>query len=113
MTVTHDEIEAVNGFIDPDGILWAVPVAGGPHVLVATPRGINPDYLHVVRSSLMMYKTLAKTNEGYDKIIAYAEACGDDRLVGLVATLQAAVTVTLRCAIDGLDNIAKNIDPGG
>lgn len=108
MTATHEDIEAVNGFVDPDGILWAVPIDGGPHIMVATSRGLNPDFRHVVQASLMMYKTLAVTKVGYDKIIAYAEACGDQQLVGLVLQLQAAVIVTMRCAIEGLDAIANN-----
>lgn len=108
MTITHSEIEALNGFIDPDGILWAVPVDGGPHVMVATSRGLNPDYRHIIQASLMMYKTLAATKIGYDKIIAYAEALGDQQLIGHILQLQAAVIVTMRCAIEGLDTIAKN-----
>jgi hypothetical protein len=106
--IQHGDIEAVNSFIDQDGILWAVPIAGGPHVMVATPRGINPDYCNMIRSSLMMYKTLSATKIGYDKIIAYAEACNDTALAGLVLTLQAAVVVTMRCAIEGIENIARD-----
>jgi hypothetical protein len=107
--VTSEDIEAVNGFIDPDGMLWAVPVNGDPPILVATPRGIHPDWLNVLRAAPMMYRTLKGTDEGYTKIIAYAEACDDQALTAIVLQLQAAVAVTLRCAIDGLENVAKNI----
>jgi hypothetical protein len=108
LTATHSDIEAVNGFVDRDGILWAVPVNGDPAFIVQTPKGLNEDFRHVIQASLMMYKTLAATKIGYDKIVAYAEACGDQQLVGHILQLQAAVIVTMRCAIEGLDTIAKN-----
>ncbi len=108
MTATHEDIEAINGFVDRDGLLWAVPVNGDPMFVIQTPSGLNDKYRHVVQASLMMYKTLSATKVGYDKIIAYAEAIGDQQLVGHVLTLQAAVIVTMRCAIEGLDAIAKN-----
>jgi hypothetical protein len=55
--ITISDIEASNSFIDPDGLLWAVPVNGGPHVLIATPKGINPEWLHVMRAAPMMLRT--------------------------------------------------------
>lgn len=105
--VTIEDIEACNSFIDADGFLWAVPVNGGPHELIATPKGINPAWLNVMRAAPMMLRTLVTANVGYDKIVAYAEACGDQQLAGNVLRLQSAVTVTIRCAIEGLQNIAN------
>jgi hypothetical protein len=105
--ITIDEIEACNSFIDGDGFLWAVPEGGGPHRLILQPKGIDPAWINVIRAAPMMLRTLHNANVGYDKIIAYAEACGDHALVANVVKLQAAVTVTIRCAIEGLDQIAR------
>jgi hypothetical protein len=106
--VTIEQIEASATFIDPDGLLWAVPHDGGPHQLIATPKGIDPAWLNVMRCAPMMLRTLLTANVGFDKVIAYAEACDDQALANNVLRLQAAVTTTIRCAIEGLDVVARN-----
>lgn len=102
------DLEAVNSFIEPStGILWAVPIDGRPPIQVTFPEAINPDFRHVLNSSLLMCRTLFNVGIGFEKLIVWAEAADQEEIVDSVLKLQGAVNVTCRCAIEGLENIAN------
>jgi hypothetical protein len=98
-------LKRVVGVVLQDGDLWAID-PGQPPVKITGPDA-SDEFRNLRNASLIMYSTLTNAEEWFEKLLIWLEACNAEVAVDSVLKLQAAVRVSRRCAIEGLENLAS------
>ena len=105
--VTHEQLLTLTGVVDRDGVLWAVPGDGTPAFPITGPDA-SPDFRNLRNASLLMYRTIAEVETGMSALAEWLESVGGETAVEGVLRMQSAMNVTRRCAIDGIEKVARD-----
>ncbi len=103
--MNHNELKALTGAVFADGNLWAVREDGS--VLQITGDNALEEFRHLRNASLLMYRTLTNAEDWIDKLTLWLEAAGGEVAVNAALNMQAAIRVSRRVALEGLENIAE------
>lgn len=104
--VNKTDLATLTGVIFNDGCLWAINRRTGELIGPLTgPQGLD-DFANLRNASLLMFHTLANAETWIEKLSIWLEVAGGEEAVDSVLKMQAAISVTLRCAVEGLDKIA-------
>jgi hypothetical protein len=108
-SMTNDELMSLGGVVFKDGELWALPANGRP-VPITGPHA-EECFRNLRNSSLLMYQTLTHAEQWCELFVVFLEAANANEAVSNVLKMQAAIRVSRRCAIEGLENIADMKKP--
>lgn len=104
--IDEQQLQRVMGVVLQDGDLWAIEPGQAP-VKITGPDA-SPDYRNLRNASLVMYSTLTNCEEWFEKLLAWLEASNAEFAVDSVLKIQAAVRVSRRCAIEGIEKLASD-----
>lgn len=104
--IDEDKLKRLLGAVLQDGDLWAIE-PGEPLVKVTGP-GASDDFRNLRNASLLMYATLTNAELWIERLSVWLELVGGDNAIDSVLKMQAAIRVSRRCAIEGLENIASD-----
>lgn len=102
---TDSDLAALTGVVFQDGNLWALDPQTG-QVAQVTGEGANAEFRNLRNASLLMFHTLTNAENWTEKLITWLEAAGGEEAVISSLRMQAAIAVTRRIAIEGMENIA-------
>jgi hypothetical protein len=101
-----DELLRYRGVVDPaTGLLWAVDLYGVQRQ-VTFEGGVDPRFRNLINSSFLLNATANNAQEGMLRLAEWLEDVGGEQAVASVLTLQAALNVATRCAVEGIEKIA-------
>lgn len=104
--IDEQYLQRIGGVVLMDGDLWAID-PGQPPVKITGP-GASDDFRNLRNASLVMYSTLTNVEAWFERMSVWLEAVGAEEAVDSVLKLQAAVRVSRRCAIEGLEKLASD-----
>lgn len=105
---SHDQLMTLSGIVDRDGVLWAFDLNGDPRqVEPITGPEASPDFRNLRNASLLMYVTIVEVQTAIERLTEWLETINGEPAVEGLLRLQASMYVTRRCAIEGIEKVAK------
>lgn len=90
------------------GTVWAIDPDKDVPTLVVQTAIVHPDFRNLIAAAHLLYRVNAETLDGLQMLVDVLEAHGADALVPSIMQFAASMRTAQRCAIEGLDLIAKS-----